>query len=540
MLSSGTRIGTTRILSWLGEGSTGQSYHCESTEGERKGESLYVKLIHRENSEKAGFEDFFHQECQTLEQLEGEGIWPVREFGVMKWKHWIAYEWFEGESLSEEGEEQTGVVTIRSFADLIEHKPARLSTKLLLDFMIGLHRGLYRIHQSGLVHGNLKPSNILVRTPKDKMGEAWVAELGLFKISKFQGMGDREEGEQEVSYLNQDGRDSRETGDRFRPNDSSDPQIAEENWDIFSLGEIVRWAIKQLETKKPEWDEWKEWAEKAIASGSSTAFPSIAHSMQALPGVGDLGEYGVKVEEFDEESNVDLDALREKREREWALSEKLSTLRFRRNMTALAGALFALMFLVSTLYLFFLPAPWTEYSLDENTDSYRLGAGFWGGKAWGIVPPAYDDDGKGGQDVVGEWSKEDGLFKLSFRRFKKINDKDSDKKLWQFIGKGKTSAKDYNIWHDYLRHDGSSDALVFIRRVDEEDTYVPGKKGKEPPTLYPEKRMKKSKGEIVAAELSYFNRDESGWNWPFFFAFGFLLACFIYQREVKKLSLIHI
>jgi hypothetical protein len=73
--------------------------------------------------------------------------------------------------------------------------------------------------------------------------------------------------------------------------------------------------------------------------------------------------------------------------------------------------------------------------------------------------------------------------------------------------------------------------------VDEEGIYVPGKKGKDTPTLYPEKRLKKSKGEIVAAELSFFNRDESGWNWPFFFAFGFLLACFIYQREVKKTEL---
>ena len=52
MLSSGTRIGTTRILSWLGEGSTGQSYHCESTEGDLRGNPLYVKLVHRQISRK--------------------------------------------------------------------------------------------------------------------------------------------------------------------------------------------------------------------------------------------------------------------------------------------------------------------------------------------------------------------------------------------------------------------------------------------------------------------------------------------------------
>ena len=59
--------------------------------------------------------------------------------------------------------------------------------------------------------------------------------------------------------------------------------------------------------------------------------------------------------------------------------------------------------------------------------------------AWGIVPSAYDENGEGGQDVVGKWEREDGLFKLSFRRFKKINDKESGKKLWQFIGTGSTT-----------------------------------------------------------------------------------------------------
>ena len=82
MLSTGTRIGSTRILSWLGEGSTGQSYHCEVTEGDFKGDSLFVKLIPREVSEMNGFEDHFQQECQMLEQLEGPGIWPVKAFGI--------------------------------------------------------------------------------------------------------------------------------------------------------------------------------------------------------------------------------------------------------------------------------------------------------------------------------------------------------------------------------------------------------------------------------------------------------------------------
>ena len=96
MLSPGTRIGPHRVDSWVKEGATGQSYKGERTEGEKKRELFYVKLLPREISEKRGFEELFTQECQALEQVEGPGIWPLRKFGVMKWKHWLAYDWHPG------------------------------------------------------------------------------------------------------------------------------------------------------------------------------------------------------------------------------------------------------------------------------------------------------------------------------------------------------------------------------------------------------------------------------------------------------------
>ena len=80
MLSSGTRIGPSRIKSWLGDGSLGQSYECEETEGEEKGKKeVYVKLIPREISERKGFKDYFLQECQAIEQLAGPGILANQE-----------------------------------------------------------------------------------------------------------------------------------------------------------------------------------------------------------------------------------------------------------------------------------------------------------------------------------------------------------------------------------------------------------------------------------------------------------------------------
>ena len=94
MLSTGTRIGVNRILKWIREGACGQSYKGEQTEGEGKGKTRFLKLILKEISERPGFEDFFIQECQAIEQLQGRGIWPLLKFGTMKWKTRMSYDWW--------------------------------------------------------------------------------------------------------------------------------------------------------------------------------------------------------------------------------------------------------------------------------------------------------------------------------------------------------------------------------------------------------------------------------------------------------------
>jgi hypothetical protein len=358
-------------------------------------------------------------------------------------------------------------------------------------------------------------------------------------MGKFRAVGEDESFGNEVTSLNQDGRDSREEADKFRPGNPDEPDVPDESWDIFALGKIVRWAIDKAGGKAPQWDQWNSWAKRA----SADAFPSIAHSMQALPGVGDLSEYGVKAEELSEDQKMDLEALKAKREKEWALSEKLANLRFRRNMTGLVAGLLLFLFLFSSTYLFFLPVPWTKYSLAGNTDikekasdSYQLGAGFRSGNVWGIVPPACDEEGLGGQIAQGTWEIEDGLFKLSFRRLKKSKTEESGKKRADLIFPGNTSPDDYSYWNDYLRHDASREALILVKREHKDEVFVPGSEGKGSITLYPEPRLKKSAGKIAPAELAFFREGESGFSWSLFFGLGFALAWFVYHRELGKLE----
>ena len=542
MLSPGTRIGPHRVDSWVKEGASGQSYKGERTEGEKKRELFYVKLLPREISEKRGFEELFMQECQALEQVEGPGIWPLRKFGVMKWKHWLAYDWHPGKVVELEviggnadnpDIEEVKSEQIYSLEDDLKFDPTPWKKDELLNLMITLHRALYQAHGNGFTHGNLKPSNILLSREDGKKVEAWITEFGLYRLVTMISQTKAEEGEVESMPTTLEAQASQNRSSEFRPLNQGWGGSAEESWDLFALGKIAAEVFSQI-GEGEDLSEWQEWCGQATGEHP---FESVAHSMDALPGVGDIAQYGVRLEDGNEISDEETERIRKRREQEWLFEEKTSNLRFKRNMTGLVGGLFLLIYLIKSVYLFFSPAPWTEYSLEGVLDSYQLAAGVWSGQAWGILPGAYDDEGDGGQDVVGTWEKEEGMFKLDFRKFKKPEDNGESKKLWQFIGKGATSADDYFIWSDYLVYDRSRDALLLRKRTDGDTTYKPGKEGDRAPRLYPERRFIDQESDVKEAELVFARTGSSGISWELFLGFGFLLSCSMYFRNLNKILL---
>lgn len=72
--------------------------------------------------------------------------------------------------------------------------------------------------------------------------------------------------------------------------------------------------------------------------------------------------------------------------------------------------------------------------------------------------------------------------------------------------------------------------LRFVKRVYEEDVFLPGQRGQEPLRLFPEVRMRRSAGVIKKAELVFAQTDKSGPSWSLFLGVGFLLACSMYHR----------
>ena len=73
------------------------SYIAECSEVKVR-KTHFLKLIPREIAETERFEEIFSQECQAIQQLEGDGVWSMIGFGQMKWKSWIAFDLFSGRS----------------------------------------------------------------------------------------------------------------------------------------------------------------------------------------------------------------------------------------------------------------------------------------------------------------------------------------------------------------------------------------------------------------------------------------------------------
>ena len=120
----------------------------------------------------------------------GEGIWPVQEFGVTKWKHWIRYPWIDGlECSTNYLNEGSADRKVRNLQDLCQLLPDEVTPQQMLSLMVSFHRGIHKAHLAGVCHGNLKPTNILVQKNAEGEWESAVSELGLYRLNLFTPLG---------------------------------------------------------------------------------------------------------------------------------------------------------------------------------------------------------------------------------------------------------------------------------------------------------------------------------------------------------------
>ncbi|MCS7259795.1 MAG: protein kinase, partial [Anaerolineae bacterium] len=144
-----------QILEKIGQGGLAEVYRAQDV---ALGRIVAVKALRPEYVTDPTFLVRFHREAQNAANLTHPNIVAVYDFGQDHNRPYIVMEYVPG-------------VDLRT---LLERNGA-LSIRQAVDIGCQICAGVGHAHRAGLVHGDLKPGNVLIRTD----GQAKVVDFGL-------------------------------------------------------------------------------------------------------------------------------------------------------------------------------------------------------------------------------------------------------------------------------------------------------------------------------------------------------------------------
>jgi eukaryotic-like serine/threonine-protein kinase len=158
----GQRLGHYQIIGQLGAGGMGEVYLAEDT---RLGRKVAVKMLPAYITTEDERVRRFQQEARAASALNHPNIITIYEIGEMNSRHFMATEFIEGETLFERL--KTGVMKISD----------------ALEVAVQATSALCAAHQAGIVHRDIKPGNIMLRTD----GIVKVLDFGLATLTDQKG-----------------------------------------------------------------------------------------------------------------------------------------------------------------------------------------------------------------------------------------------------------------------------------------------------------------------------------------------------------------
>ncbi|HID88006.1 MAG TPA: serine/threonine protein kinase, partial [Anaerolineae bacterium] len=146
-----------RLLEEIGQGGMAVVYKGEDT---LLGRAVAIKVLRPQYASDEGFLARFRHEAQAAAKLAHPNIVSIYDIGQEDDRHYLVMEYVEGRSLKE----------------IIAAEPP-LSVRRALDLAIQICAAVGHAHQSGIVHRDVKPQNVLVTE------EDWVkvADFGIAK-----------------------------------------------------------------------------------------------------------------------------------------------------------------------------------------------------------------------------------------------------------------------------------------------------------------------------------------------------------------------
>jgi len=155
----GQEIGNYQIEKLLGAGGMGEVYLARDS---KLGRLVALKVLPLPFVVDGDRLSRFQREARALSALNHPNLVTIYEVGEAKGLHFIAMELIEGKTLS-------------SFRD-------KLSLKELLPIIAQVAEALGAAHQSGIIHRDVKPDNVMVRPD----GYAKVLDFGLVKLAEVE------------------------------------------------------------------------------------------------------------------------------------------------------------------------------------------------------------------------------------------------------------------------------------------------------------------------------------------------------------------
>ncbi len=145
------RIGDFTILRPIGRGGMGEVFLARQ---ESLGREVALKLIRTDAAHSPGAAARFDREARAAARLRHPGIVQVHAIGEDRGVRFIAMELIDGRPLDALLEDAAG-------------RPHRPPVERAIRWVIGVARALDYAHQHGIIHRDVKPSNILI-TPDDR------------------------------------------------------------------------------------------------------------------------------------------------------------------------------------------------------------------------------------------------------------------------------------------------------------------------------------------------------------------------------------
>ncbi|MDR0337623.1 MAG: serine/threonine protein kinase [Planctomycetaceae bacterium] len=201
-IPAGTMLGHFVISSFIGGGGMGRVYLATDTALDRR---VAVKVLPRQRANDLGTVARFMNEAKSAARLNHEHIAQVYFAGEQSGIPYIAFEYVEG-------------TNVRSMVDDYDAFPLPQA----LNYLIQISHALAHAAEHGVVHRDVKPSNILIT----REGRAKLIDMGLARLL------DPSESQEDLTASGV----TLGTFDYISPEQARDPRSADIRSDIYSLG----------------------------------------------------------------------------------------------------------------------------------------------------------------------------------------------------------------------------------------------------------------------------------------------------------------